>query len=617
MADGANAAVDVQKNHPVRPSSRSSSNSSSAPIVKALQAILTPDWVLTGDDTASYTKGARLGDGTAVAVAIPGTIDEAVAVLQACVDAGVAVIPQGRNTGLTGGSVPRDSAGRPFVVLSLTRLDRIIPLDGGHAILALGGAGIADAAVVASSFGRESHSVLGSFFLNPTVGAGVALGSGGTQLRKGPVYTERVLYACVDANNRVRVVDTLGLALPPGVASSSQLLSLPPSVKAPIVLDAAAADRPSHDATYAARVCNLDGTVARFNADTHGPLAVRSEGKALVLASVHSTFPRPVRSETLWISCSDFDSAQALRKLCLRNPATLPSQLEYLNSDGFEVVDSSGRALCLAIRALGIGDRLRRLWESKLWIESRPGCERLVDRVLYSINDVLPCALPASISKLGKQYGHHLIVTLDSFEDSEATPEATAALKARLIAAAEESGRGRVVVCNKEEASLVKIFRFAAAPAFRTFCIGTNAAAGLSVDYALPKNYLSVPDIQRAGSVSEVILVRSNARAAPTLNRSCLLQVIAKRMRYSHFGCAVVHEDIAYSALSGTLHEEKYAVKGVIEDIGGRLPAEHGHGVEYAAPPEMQLRWQATDPTNIMNPGVGGTSCRPGYEELK
>lgn len=146
------------------------------PVVTALEKVIGPRYVLTGAETAPYTTGARLGRGTAVAVALPATIEEAVAVLQACVDAGVAVIPQGRNTGLTGGSVPRDSAGRPFVIISTRRLDRIVPLDGGKLLLALGGAGISDAATAAAAVGRESHSVLGSFFMNPTVSAGVALG---------------------------------------------------------------------------------------------------------------------------------------------------------------------------------------------------------------------------------------------------------------------------------------------------------------------------------------------------------------------------------------------------------------------------------------------------------
>jgi D-lactate dehydrogenase len=51
--------------------------------------------------------------------------------------------------------------------------------------------------------------------------------------------------------------------------------------------------------------------------------------------------------------------------------------------------------------------------------------------------------------------------------------------------------------------------------------------------------------------------------------------------------------------------------KKAIEGTGGRLPAEHGHGTEYSAPQDMQERWKRTDPLNVMNPGVGGTSyCR-------
>ena len=44
---------------------------------------------------------------------------------------------------------------------------------------------------------------------------GVALGSGGTQLRKGPAYTDRAMYAKVYQNkwgkNVVEVVNTLGI----------------------------------------------------------------------------------------------------------------------------------------------------------------------------------------------------------------------------------------------------------------------------------------------------------------------------------------------------------------------------------------------------------------------
>lgn len=146
-------------------------------------------------------KGSRLGRGVAYAVVRPGTLQQCLDCLQACVDADVTVLPQGANTGLTGGSVPRGyehGVDRPTVVINLSRLDSIIPIDGGKRLVCLAGAGIHSVRQEAAKFGRESHSVLGSIFLNPTTAAGVAFGSGGTQLRKGPVYTERLLYARVN-----------------------------------------------------------------------------------------------------------------------------------------------------------------------------------------------------------------------------------------------------------------------------------------------------------------------------------------------------------------------------------------------------------------------------------
>jgi FAD/FMN-containing dehydrogenase len=63
--------------------------------------------------------------GTARLVARPGTTREVAAVLAACAHDGVAVVPQGGNTGLVGASVPRDGE----VVLSLTRLDALGDVD--------------------------------------------------------------------------------------------------------------------------------------------------------------------------------------------------------------------------------------------------------------------------------------------------------------------------------------------------------------------------------------------------------------------------------------------------------------------------------------------------------
>lgn len=63
--------------------------------------------------------------GTTPAVVRPGTTDEVAAVLRICDGSGVAVVPQGGNTGLVGGSVPLHHE----VVLSLTRLRSLGPVD--------------------------------------------------------------------------------------------------------------------------------------------------------------------------------------------------------------------------------------------------------------------------------------------------------------------------------------------------------------------------------------------------------------------------------------------------------------------------------------------------------
>ena len=55
------------------------------------------------------------------------------------------------------------------------------------------------------------------------------------------------------------------------------------------------------------------------------------------------------------------------------------------------------------------------------------------------------------------------------------------------------------------------------------------------------------------------------------------------------------------------------ALKHEVERMGGKLPAEHGHGTEYVAPEETRRRWEKMDPLNVFNPGVGGLSVERRY----
>ena len=538
-------------------------------------------------------KGSRLGHGHAFAVVRPGTIREALDALQACVDADACVIPQGANTGLTGGSVPRGEehgVDRPTVVINLSRLDKIMPIDGGQRMVCLAGAGIHSVLQKAQSVGCESHSVLGSIFLNPSTAAGVAFGSGGTQLRKGPVYTERVLYARVSDHGKVEVVDTLGLS-----QSSQDALfrKLESGAIEQSDVDACCA-LPASQQSYGDSVCECEGhagrDVSRYNASTTGPDPNRSEGKVLILASVHDTFPKPKASRTLWLSLDALSTAQHLkREVCLSGGASdLPSSVEYMDRDSVVAVDEAGRVLCSMISWVGIGPTLKRLWDAKIAFEALPLplAPILADWTLFTLNSLWPTALPPAVRELTSRHDHHLLVTVGDYGGGE-----SARFDERLDAFIKKVGAGRVGVhaCSAEETAKVSYFRFAAAPAFRTWCIG-KGLEGVSVDYALPKAECGAPQMDS--------------------------EHVALRMRYSHFGCNVVHEDIAFCP-GVDAHASKMHLKHEVEAMGGKLPAEHGHGTEYNAPEATRRRWEEMDPLNVFNPGVGGLSVERRYGRPK
>ncbi len=73
-------------------------------------------------DMAGYVRDWRgRYQGTALCVVRPGTTAEVARVVRLCHDAGVAMVPQGGNTGLCGGATPRGGE----VIISLSRLNRI------------------------------------------------------------------------------------------------------------------------------------------------------------------------------------------------------------------------------------------------------------------------------------------------------------------------------------------------------------------------------------------------------------------------------------------------------------------------------------------------------------
>ncbi len=177
-----------------------------ATLLESLRAAVGESHVLTDPDLrATYeTDWTRRWRGEATAVVRPSSTDEVVAVLLACAAAGAAVIPQGGNTGLVGGSVPRTVNDGPQVVLSTLRLREMQPIDAlaGEVIV---GAGVALAALQAharpAGFGfgvdlaaRESA----------TIGGMIATNAGGIHvLRHGPMRAQLLGLEAVLADGSV------------------------------------------------------------------------------------------------------------------------------------------------------------------------------------------------------------------------------------------------------------------------------------------------------------------------------------------------------------------------------------------------------------------------------
>jgi len=101
----------------------------SSALVEELRTLLGDAGVLTAAaDLEPYCTDWRgMFHGKALCVALPGSTAEVAAVVRACVQAKTAIVPQGGNTGLSGGATP-DASGRQ-VVLSLARMTTIRNID--------------------------------------------------------------------------------------------------------------------------------------------------------------------------------------------------------------------------------------------------------------------------------------------------------------------------------------------------------------------------------------------------------------------------------------------------------------------------------------------------------
>lgn len=215
--------------------------------------------------TARYRKGFRSGQGDALAVVFPGSLLELWRVLNACVNADKIILMQAANTGLTEGSTPNgNDYDRDIVIISTQRLDKLHLLDNGQQVLAWPGTTLYALEKALKPLGREPHSVIGSSCIGASVIGGICNNSGGSLVQRGPAYTEMSLFARIDEQGKLQLVNHLGIDLG---HTPEQILSKLDDERIKDE-DVRHDGRHAHDHDYVTRVRDINAdTPARYNAD--------------------------------------------------------------------------------------------------------------------------------------------------------------------------------------------------------------------------------------------------------------------------------------------------------------------------------------------------------------
>jgi FAD/FMN-containing dehydrogenase len=164
-------------------------------IVGDAQVVTDPDIM------APYAQDwTRRWHGKPLAVVRPSSVEEVAAVVLACAEAGVPLVPQGGNTGLVGAGVPQDGE----VVLSLRRLNDVGPLDRlGRTVVVGAGATLSEVQRAARRGGLD----VGIDFAardSATIGGILATNAGGERvLRHGVTRTQVVGLEAVLADGSI------------------------------------------------------------------------------------------------------------------------------------------------------------------------------------------------------------------------------------------------------------------------------------------------------------------------------------------------------------------------------------------------------------------------------
>ena len=538
--------------------------------------------------TARYRKGFRSGQGDALAVVFPGTLLELWRVLSLCVEADKIILMQAANTGLTEGSTPNgNDYDRDIVIISTLRLDKLHLLDNGEQVLAYPGTTLYSLEKALKPLGREPHSVIGSSCIGASVVGGICNNSGGSLVQRGPAYTEMSLFARIDENGKLQLVNHLGIEL--GVTPEQILSKLDDDrVKDEDVLHDG---RHAHDHDYISRVREIDAdTPARYNADPDRLFESSGcAGKLAVFAVRLDTFEAEKNQQVFYIGTNQPEVLTTLRRHILGEFSHLPVAGEYMHRDIYDIAERYGKDTFLMIDKLGT-DKMPFFFTMKGRTDAMLEKVSLfkphfTDRFMQKLGNAFPAHLPPGMKSWRDKYEHHLLLKMAGDGIAEAQSWLSEYFK---------TADGDFFACTPEEGSKAFLHRF--------------AAAGAAIRYQAV-HADEVEDILAL----DIALRRNDTEWFEQLPPEIDSQLVHK-LYYGHFMCYVFHQD--YIVKKGVdAHALKEQMLALLQARGAQYPAEHNVGHLYEAPEALKQFYRANDPTNSMNPGIGKTTKHKNWAE--
>ena len=551
------------------------------------KSIVSRRFVITSTKSMErFCRGFRSGKGKAIAVVQPGSLLEQWQILKLCHKYNKIIIMQAANTGLTEGSSPSSGYDRDVVVVSTTRMKGLKIIKDGKQVIAFPGTSLNELEKELKSFQRQPHSVIGSSCMGASVIGGICNNSGGSLVQRGPAYTDLSLFAKINNNDELVLINHLGIEL--GQTPEEILTNLVDGNFNHSAIECN--NLLASDKDYEQRVRDVkSNTPARYNADPERlHEAAGCAGKLSVFAVRLDTFPMEEEKSVFYIGTNNPEKLTLLRRHMLSTFDSLPVSAEYIHRVCYDVSKKYGKDTILTIKLLGTA-RLSLLWDLKNWIDTRLNeiffiPKNLTDKFLLLLGKMWPNILPKRMEEFRNRFEHHLILTMAG----DSIREARLYLNENF-----NDETGDYFECKEKEAELAAQHRF--------------AAAGAAVKY-MAINHNEVADIISL----DIALRRNDTDWFETLPAE-IDDAISHKLYYGHFFCHVLHQD--YIVKKG--HDSSLLKNQLLRFTakrGAKYPAEHNVGHLYDAEKSLIQFYTNCDPTNSFNPGIGGMEKNKNYE---